>query len=276
MKNLFLFTTLLLVSITFGQTKEKIKGSRIVTQSVIEIENFTSIELEDNFEIILSKADKPSLEIAADDNLHDVINTAIVNGNLKIASLKDVSRAKKFSVRINYTDSLNFILAKNETKISSLNTVELNNLTVKAYGKSEIVCKADVKNLNLILDEKANAELSINAENTNIEISQYANLEAIINNSETTKIDIYQKGKAEIDGKTNTLKLRLDNNANLTAKKFTAKEITLSAEGYSKISVFADDNITISASGKSEIDLYGAPKIELPQFTNSASLRKKE
>lgn len=277
MKKLFFNAVLLIISChSFSQTKEKVKGSRIITQNNIEIENFTAIEAEDDFEIILSKGDKPSLEIVADDNLHDIISSAVVNNVLKISALKEPIRAKKFTIRINYTDSLNSILAKGETKISSLNTVELEELTIKSYGKSKLILNIEGTKFSIALNDKTKAELNITAENSAIEVSQNANLEAVITNDSLAKIDIYQSGKAKIDGKTNELKIRIDNSGNLTGKKFTAKKVQITAEGNSKSLVFVDEKIIISASGKSQIELYGEPKIEILKFTNSTTLSKKE
>ena len=59
------------------------------------------------FELI--KADSASLEIEADDNLHDVINYTVLGNTLRINSLKDVYGEKKFSIRINYLIDYNRI-----------------------------------------------------------------------------------------------------------------------------------------------------------------------
>lgn len=273
---LMLIALFLATSFSFSQTKEKIKGSRVITQNVIEIENFNAIEVEDNFEIILSKSDKPSLEIAADDNLHDVISHTVVGNSLKISSLKNVSSAKKFSIRINYTDKLNAITTKTNVKLTGLNTIELDTLSLKSYGKSELLLNLTVPHLNISLNDKTEAELNIRSQNLALELSQYANLEALVNNTEASKVDLYQNGKAKIEGETKNLKIRIDNNASLTAKKFQARTVIINSENYAKTAIMATESIVISASGKSQIELYGEPKIELPVFTNSSTLYKKE
>lgn len=266
----------LATSFSFSQTKEKIKGSRVITQNVIEIEDFSAIEVDDNFEIILSKSDKASLEISADDNLHDVISHTVVGNSLKISSLKNVSSAKKFSIRINYTDKLNAITTKTGVKLTGLNTIELDTLSLKSYGKSELLLNLTVPHLNISLNDKTEAELNIRSQNLALELSQYANLEALINNTETSKVDLYQNGKAKIEGETKNLKIRIDNNASLTGKKFQGRTVTINSENYAKTAIMATESIVISASGKSQIELYGEPKIELPVFTNSSTLYKKE
>ena len=70
----FLLVALLVTTFSLAQKKEKIKGSKIVTVAIKELKSFENIEVGDNFEVLLVKGDKPSLEIEADDNLHDIIN----------------------------------------------------------------------------------------------------------------------------------------------------------------------------------------------------------
>lgn len=86
----FLLLIILSTSIVQGQKKEKIKGSKIVTLSIKKLENFQNIDIEDNLEIYLVKADSASLEIEADDNLHDIINYTVIGNTLRINALKDV------------------------------------------------------------------------------------------------------------------------------------------------------------------------------------------
>ena len=70
----YLLVALIVTSLSFSQKKEKIKGSKIVTIAIKEINNFDNIEVGDNFEVLLVKGTKPSIEIETDDNLHEIIN----------------------------------------------------------------------------------------------------------------------------------------------------------------------------------------------------------
>ncbi len=267
---LVLFTTL-----TFGQKKEKIKGSKIITHTINDLESFENIEVEHNLEVFLVKGDKPSLEIEADDNLHDAINYSVAGNTLRVYALKDVISAKKFSIRINYTENLKLVSAKGETVINALNDLQAENITIKNYDKSKSFLNVESNYFTLILNDKAEAELNVKAQNTTLELSKNAELKALVASPEL-KVDMYEKSDAKIEGDAETVKLRLDNNVNLDVKKLTAKDLEVNIEGYAKAIVYATNFITISASGKSEIELYGEPKIEILKFTNSTTLYKKE
>lgn len=272
-------TLLLLIVLTssfsFGQKKERIKGSKIVTLSVKELEDFENIDIEDNLEIYLVKANSASLEIEADDNLHDVINYTVIGNTLRINSLKDVYGEKKFSIRINYTDNLKLITAKNDTKIHALADIELEDITIKNYDNSRSYLNVKSTHFAIMLNDKSEAELNIKSENTTIEVSKNAELKALIASPEV-KIDLYQKGKAIIEGDAAIVKVRLDNNSELIADKFTISNLDITTENYSKAIINVSKDIKISAGGKSEIELLGEPKIEIEKFTNNTTLYKKE
>ena len=57
----FLLVTLLVTQLSFAQKKEKIKGSKIVTVAVKEINSFENIEINDNFEVFLVKSENHTL-----------------------------------------------------------------------------------------------------------------------------------------------------------------------------------------------------------------------
>ena len=77
MKKIILLIFLLLSAMTFSQQKEKVKGSKIVKLEQKQVENFESIEVEDNLEVFLVKGKECGLEIEADDNLIEFIENVL-------------------------------------------------------------------------------------------------------------------------------------------------------------------------------------------------------
>jgi hypothetical protein len=271
----FLLTLLLFTSLVVAQKKEKIKGSKIVTVSVKEIPVFENIEINDNFEVFLVKSEKPSFEIEADDNLHDIISYEVIAGTLKVTSLREVTGEKKFAIRINYTSELKLITAKNESSIHALADLELDNITIKNYDNSRSFLNVKANYFALILNDKSEAEINVKADNTSIELSKNADLKALVTGKEL-KLDMYQKSQATIEGNVNDAKIRLDNYIILTAKKLIIANLELTTENYSKCYVNVTNELTLMASGKSEIELLGESKIEITKFANNATLYKKE
>lgn len=275
MKKIIILTFLLLSAMTFSQKKEKVKGSKIVKLEQKKIENFNSIEVEDNLEVFLIKGNDCALEVEADDNLIEFIDFKVNDKNLSISTSKDLSSYKKLSVRITYTDALTMVIAKDETNTTSLFEMALDNITFKTYDYAKSYITAKTKNFTLMVNDKSKIELNLKSEKTAIDVSKSATVKAQISSNDM-KCDMYQKSDATIEGTVNNLKLRLDNNSEFNGKKLIAKNAALEITASAKNSINVSNIITIDASGNSEIDLYGEPtKIEMMRFSDSAILTKK-
>ncbi|MCZ8332536.1 MAG: DUF2807 domain-containing protein [Flavobacterium sp.] len=274
MKKTILLLFLLTTTFGFSQKKEKVKGSKVVTMEQKQIENFKSIEVEDNLEVFLVKGNECGLEIEADDNLHEFIDYKLSGSNLRITTNKDISSFKKLSVRITYTDELDMVIAKNETNVTALSDVDLKTVTFKSYDFAKLYLNAKCKNFTLMANDKSKIELNLKSEKAAIDVSKNAQVKALIASTDLL-FDMYQKSTAIIEGDVNTLKLRLDNNSDFNGSKLTAVNTQLFAEAYSNGKINAKTNIVIDIAGKSEIEIFGEPKFEIKRFTDSATLRKK-
>jgi hypothetical protein len=274
MKKTILLLFLLTTTFGFSQKKEKVKGSKVVTMEQKQIENFKSIEVEDNLEVFLVKGNECGLEIEADDNLHEFIDYKLSGSNLRITTNKDISSFKKLSVRITYTDELDMVIAKNETNVTALSDVDLKTVTFKSYDYAKLYLNAKCKNFTLMANDKSKIELNLKSEKAAIDVSKNAQVKALIASTDLL-FDMYQKSTAIIEGDVNTLKLRLDNNSDFNGSKLTAVNTQLFAEAYSNGKINAKTNIVIDIAGKSEIEIFGEPKFEIKRLTDSATLRKK-
>ena len=273
-RSILLIALLITTSLSFSQKKEKIKGSKIVTVAVKKVESFNALEVADNLEIFLIKGNENSLEIEADDNLHDAIDIAISGNILRLSTTKDITSAKKLSVRVTYTNDFTSVTARNEANISALADLELDNITLKNYDYSKLFINAKCKNISIQCDDKAKGEVNIKAENTTVNLLKNASIKALINSTNLT-FDQYQKTDATVDGEVQAMKLRLDNNATFSGKNLSIKDLDLTTESYTTAQVNVKANAIIQASGKSEVQLFGEPKVDLRKFTDSAVLIKK-
>lgn len=269
-----LFIAILFTSISFGQKREKVKGSKTVTIEKKEIGNFENLEIEDNLEIFLVKGDKCALEIEADDNLHSEISINSNGNTLRLTTSKEVTGFKKFSVKVTYTNDFKLLIAKHESNITAVTDIELDNFTIKCFDYSKLFANVKVKSFTLMQNDKSKAELNLKSENTTIELSKNSHLKALVAATQL-KIDLYQKADAVVEGDVAELKLRLDNNSEYVGKNLIAKTAELIAEGSSTTSLNVVTLATIEASGKSEIQFYGDAKIELKKFTENTVIMKK-
>ena len=273
-KLLLLIILILATTITYSQKKEKVKGSKIVTTEIKKMESFTSIEVADNLEIFLVKGNESRLEIEADDNLHDAIDATISGSTLRLSTLKSISRYKKLSIRVTYTDDFKQVVSRNEATVSAIAEIELENITFKSFDYSKLFLSSNSKNFSLYMEDKSEGEISFKGENTIINLSKNASLKAKVTTTNLT-LDLYQKSEAVVTGDAEKMKVRLDNNSSLEAKALIVKDAELTCEAYSTVNLFVKNTLSIDASGKSEIQLYGDQKIDMKRFVDSAVLTKK-
>ena len=275
MKKIIILSFLFITALSFAQKKEKVKGSKIVKLEQKQVEDFESLEVEDNLEFFLIKGNECRLEIEADDNLIEFVDYKLTGKNLRISTSRDISSYKKLSVRVTYNDKFNMLIAKDETNVTTLSDLILDNITFKSYDYSKLFLNAKTKNFTLMANDKSKVELNLKSEKTAVDVSKSAYIKALISSGEM-KFDMYQKATAEVEGDAIDLKLRLDNNTDFTGKKFKAKNALVETSGYAKTNINISNMATLDASGNSEIELYGEPvKIEIKRFTDSAILQKK-
>ncbi len=275
MKKIILVSFLSIATVAFAQKKEKVKGSKIVKLEQKEIASFESLEVEDNLEVFLVKGNECALEIEADDNLIEFVEYKLAGNNLRISTSKDLTSYKKLSVHVTYTDKFNMVIAKDETNVTALSDVTLDDITFKSFDYAKLFLNAKTKNFTLMANDKSKVELNLKSQKTAVDISKSAYVKALISSGEM-KFDMYQKSSAEVEGDVIDLKLRLDNNTDFTGKKLTAKNATVETAGYSKSSINISNIATIDASGNSEVEIYGEPvKYEVKRFSDSARLQKK-
>jgi hypothetical protein len=275
MKKIIVISFLFLSMVSFGQKKERVKGSKIVKLEQKQIDSFESLEVEDNLEVFLVKGNECALEIEADDNLIEFVEYKLAGNNLRISTSKDLASFKKLSVRVTYTDSFKMVIAKDETNVTALSDVTLNDITFKSYDFAKLFLNAKTKSFTLMANDKSKIELNLKSDKTAIDISKSAYLKALITSTDM-KFDMYQKSSADVEGEVTDLKLRLDNNTDFNGKKLVAKNATIETTGYAKSSLAITNIVSLDASGDSETEIYGQPiKYDLKRFADTAELYKK-
>ena len=273
-----LFTSLIILflstTLVFSQKAEKIKGSKVVTSSIQQVRPFTMIEVEDNIEIYLEKGVKSEIKIEADDNLHDAISLKVENNILIISTSKEIQGFKKLSVKVTYTNDLNLITTKDESIVTAIQEIILDTITFKSLDKSKLFLNVNAGNFNILADDKSKIELNLKSETAFVELSKNSSLKALINSSEL-KCDLYQKSNAIIEGDSDNSMIRIDNLAELNARKLNSKTSDLTIEGKANCSLLVENNLILDANDNTEINVYGNPKIEIRKFSGEAKLLKK-
>lgn len=274
MKNILLILAVVIGSTFNISAQEKIKGNRDVTIKQSYIDPFEKIIVGNDFEIQIAYNEKPSVEIEADDNLHEVIEFNVVDGVLTFDSTMRITSKKKLLITVYYSNVLNTIQLSEGAEIRSLTSLELKNLNLKTSGNSIAYLNIRTGNFKYSGTEKSKARLNLTADSTNFELIDNTKVEALLN-TKATKIDIYQRADINLEGDAEMAKIRLDNSGGLSGKNFTTKNCKLSLESRSTATLSVTELINLEVSGNSSVYLYGEPKIIIDKFTDTAKLQKR-
>lgn len=276
MKRIVLVLALLTggVGIAEAQTDDKIKGDRNVTIKQTFIDNFNTLIVDGDFSVEVVYNSKVSVEIEADDNLHEVIKFEVVDGVLTFVETTRITSRKKLNIKVNYGDGLKRIEVKGDGEIRSLTSMELNDVSLLTSNNARAYLNINAKNFDYKSSGDSKTRLNLTADSTKIELSDKSKLDALIT-SKTANFDLYQSADASIEGMAKTAVFRLINSSSFNGSKYDVNRVDLSIEDNSDLTISAIDNITIASSGDSEIYLYGSPAIVVTKFEDTSKLQKK-
>lgn len=276
MKNVLHFLFLMVVATTVtAQSDDKIKGDRNVTLKQTYVDNFHSIIVNGDFSIEVVYNSKPSVNIEADDNLHEVIDFNVVDGVLQFTETKRITSKKKLNITVNYGDGLKTIETKGNGEIRSLTSMELGDVILITSDNSRAYLNINAKNFTYQSSGKSKTRLNLTANTTKIELTDNSKLDALVN-SKVADFDLYLRADAVIEGAANSSVIRMDTSTNFNGSKFDVNTSEVTLEDSSDLTISVLDNITITASGNSEVYLFGTAAIAITKFEDTAKLQKKK
>ncbi len=275
MKKILLILIFMMVAAPTIIAQEKIKGDRNVTIKQTYIDDFETIVVDGDFSIEIVYNSKPSVNVEADDNLHDVIQFDVVDGVLTFVETTRITSKKKLSITVNYGDALKNIETRGDGEIRSLTSMELGDATLTTSDNSRAYLNIKAKNFMYKSSGKSKTRLNLTADSIKVELNDNTKLDALIN-SKVADFDLYLRSDAVIEGTANSSIIRLDNSTNFNSPKFDVKTADASLEDNSDLTIGVNESITIAASGNSEIYLYGSPVITITKFEDTAKLQKKK
>lgn len=276
MKHILIFLIFSLAATTHSnaQNPDKIKGNRLVSIVNTEIDAFHTIALDEDFEIDLIYNKIPSVEIEADENLHEVIDFIVKDSILYFNKLKRITSKKRLNIKVNYEDALQHIDITDDAEVNGLTPLNLFYGSLKTSGSAKAALTIKTNNFNFESADRAKVKLNITADTCAISMRGTGKLEALIN-APSINAALYERTNAEIDGNCDTADIEVDNNAQFFGKNLTINTCKVVCNISSDAHLEVVKAITIDATGSSSIYLYQNPKITINSMTDTTKLQKK-
>ncbi|WP_347173943.1 head GIN domain-containing protein [Polaribacter uvawellassae] len=198
-----------------------VTGNRnVITETRKINDDFTKIEIGQGIQLYITQDSDLSLVVKADENLHKLIRTEVVNGVLKISSKRNIRRAKSKKIYLS-APNINAIKATSGSDVVTENTIN-----------------ADIFDAHV--SSGADARIDINADTVNSSSSSGADL--------------------RLNGKANYFSAKATSGSSIRAYGLESKNATVKVNSGADIDVHVVESLTAKASSGGDIDYRGNPK----------------
>jgi hypothetical protein len=236
MKKLIQLTTVLFL--IFGMSACMFDGvqgdGNVVSKNRKISDDFIRINASRGLEVYLTKSREISLEVEADENLHDLIETEVKNGTLYITSRKNIYSASAKKIHLS-ADNINEIQVNSGAEVYSENI----------FASEKLV---------LSVSSGAQANMDLRVVELTCESSSGAGM--------------------KLKGEVNMLHASSSSGSDIDAYKLTAKECTADASSGSNIEVMVTENFVGKASSGGDIKFKGHPHKAEKINTSGGNVRR--
>lgn len=225
MKNLKVIAAILLFlsvsAISSAQFWESVRGNHNVVTAERKTGSFTGVRVSSGIDVYLKQGNNISVEVEADENLHEYILTEVKNGVLNVyvdnITIRDVERK-----RVNVT----------------MNEI----ISVRTSSAGDVVGETPIKADNLELSASSAGNISLDV------------------TAEEIKIDISSSGDITLSGEADILDANLSSAGDLNAYKLKVREADISASSAGDADINVSEKLTARASSAGDINYMGDPK----------------
>jgi hypothetical protein len=181
MKKLRLIVILILsLGITFctdGQIRRTVSGNGNVVKKERNAGNFSGLRVSSGIDVYLRQTGSESIDVEADENLHEYIITEIKNDVLHVYSDANIRRAEM--KRVNVTmDKINSLKTSSAGDIIGETPVKTDNLELAASSAGDIKLEVYVKELDINISSSGDITLNGEADIMDASLSSAGDLNA--------------------------------------------------------------------------------------------------
>ena len=197
-------------------------------------QTFTAIKATEGLNVYLTQGNSESITVEADENLHELIITEVIDGVLKIHTTENIGKSTVKKVMVSFKD-ISAITSTSGSDVYSTNTISANHLNLKSTSGSDM--KLDV--------------------NT-----------SILECKSTSGSDL------KLSGKTEKLIAEATSGSDIKASNLMAKSSQVKATSGADISVNTSKELTAKATSGGDIRYYGNPEKVNKKGGVSGNIRK--
>ncbi len=274
MKKIILVLSILIPLLVLGQEKkEKIKGSKLPELKTQVVEEFTSLEVGDLFEVELVLKSTPTVSIDADSNFHQYISVKVTDGKLEINATKQFSRYKRLFVEIGVNSKLTNIFVKGKAELTSKDKLLSEKINVESFENSKVALNFEAKNATFFAKNKSEIEANGNSDVLSLNVTDAADMKI---NATTNNMSVLQNSKSKLvlSGKAANSIFQITGDSFLNSAELVSGITTFSASEDADSYINVADKLTLDVTGKTNTYILGNSLISIQSFKETASIHK--
>jgi hypothetical protein len=214
---------------------ESVWGNGNVVSEDRAIEDFEGLKVSSGIDVVMKQGSKVSLMLEADENLHDLIKTEVIDHSLRIYASKNIRKAKVMKVYLVYVD-LNSIRISSAGNVKGENTMQTDVLDINLSSAGD-----------LVLDLKA----------------------------EEVHCDISSSGDARLSGRTGLLEADLSSAGDLYAYDLIAQKCDVRCSSAGDARICATEEFDLNCSSAGSIYYRGEGSLVRAKTSSAGSIVKK-
>ncbi len=224
MKNLKYFTAAILcLAISAGvngQWRKTVYGDGNVVKKERSARSFTGVKVSTGIDVFLTQGSNLSIEVEADENLHEYIVTEVEGDVLHVYSDANIRESKMKRVYVTMD------------KITSLSTT----------SAGDLIGQTPVKTDNLELNSSSAGDIKLEVYAKNVQV------------------DISSSGDMTLTGEADILSGNLSSAGDLNAYDFKVREVDLDVSSAGDADIYVTERLRARASSAGDINYRGNPK----------------
>src|SRR5680860_798721 len=179
-KSIILLLVFLIGSIGYSQSKDKIKGNK----EVVEISNdldkkFNTLEIADNITVSISRGNKNSYVLIADENLVEEVQFMVINNVLKIFTSKKISSFKKLEVNLKVV-GIDRIILRDDAVVKTDKKLSFDKILIDGNNSSKFDMEIETNDIQINMDKNDDGKIKLKAKNLQIEMHDRTDLKGCL------------------------------------------------------------------------------------------------
>lgn len=257
----FILCSFLVLSIPFANA-QTISGNGNIIKKERDVPPFTSINVRNGWDVILTQGEKHSMLIEADENIIPELVTEVENGVLNIYSKSSTRNTKRQRIHLT-VKSLTKIKASGGADVSARTTIKADKFAVNLSGGSDLEqFTLNAHSFTGRFSGGSDATITFTSIQ-DISINAVGGSDVDLKGITGENCQINMKGGSDIslDGTINKLVVTAAGASDIDAYDLIVKDAILDLSGSSDVDIRVERTLDLNLNGGSDLSVKGHPKI---------------